>query len=425
MKNAVKIFMVVILALMVMMPAEFIASAATYGDFEYTVSKNEVRIDSYKGSQTDVTIPSSIQGFPVTSIKINAFQYNNTIKKVVIPDGVTKIDSYAFASCYELCDVCLPDGLLKINDHAFYNCKALKHIELPDGLTYLGTSAFADSGLIEITIPGSLSAICSSAFQSCKKLEKVTFNPGLEKIYNKCFYECTSLKNIVLPSTLKIIEREAFVCSSGMPYIVIPQSVTEIDESAAGYKRSYVFVNYDDPFVKPIDGFCIYGYPGSAAQVYAENNGFEFKDVSSLFENKDIDVSLRISNPGMRFRFNLNKTDLDFNNVYEMELGFLYCIGNKADKLSLDNAGRNGVIKKKASNYLEHGNYISYNLVFTNIPKSAYDSDISVRGYAVINGIIYYTDPVTKNLNQVAQGILNDESVDKKTKTNIIKAFKL
>ena len=41
------------------------------------------------------------------------------LTSVDIPDSVTSIDSYAFASCFGLTSVTIPDGVTSIGDYAF------------------------------------------------------------------------------------------------------------------------------------------------------------------------------------------------------------------------------------------------------------------------------------------------------------------
>ena len=65
--------------------------------------------------------------------------------------------------------------------------------------------------------------------------------------------------------------------------IHIPQSVTEIGEYALGY--------LDDRASIKVPDFTIYGVAGSAAQAYAEENGFTFVEVEPEYTLGDIDAS--------------------------------------------------------------------------------------------------------------------------------------
>ena len=56
----------------------------------YIISNNEVTITRYIGTDMDVIIPATIEGYPVTVIDATTFNYTN-ITSVTIPDGVKEI----------------------------------------------------------------------------------------------------------------------------------------------------------------------------------------------------------------------------------------------------------------------------------------------------------------------------------------------
>lgn len=85
---------------------------------------------SYKGSAADVVIPAEVNGLPVTQIGDSAFTQNETLRSVVIPEGVTIIGKDAFRNCYKLETVVLPRSLHTIRDNAFRSCSSLTSINL-------------------------------------------------------------------------------------------------------------------------------------------------------------------------------------------------------------------------------------------------------------------------------------------------------
>ncbi|MBR0192770.1 MAG: leucine-rich repeat domain-containing protein [Thermoguttaceae bacterium] len=59
-----------------------------------------------------------------------------------IPDGVTKINEYAFGGSKFLTSVVIPEGVTEIDEAAFLFCDALTSVEIPEGVTEIGSEAF-------------------------------------------------------------------------------------------------------------------------------------------------------------------------------------------------------------------------------------------------------------------------------------------
>lgn len=123
--------------------------------------------------------------------------------------------------------------------------------------------------------------------------------------------------------------------------------------------------------------------------------------------------SIRVgSNSGLRFGFT---TDADASII--TEYGFLYAVGSH-DSLT---EGADGVTKKVATNFVTHdedtdAEYTSFNLVFTDVPSSGFDTNITACAYVVIDGETYYSEPATRSFRQVANDVLADPTVDEATK---------
>ena len=127
-------------------PFAVTASAAPleeYGGFEYTVEETgSITIRGYNGTDTDVSIPDTIDGKKVTIIGVEAFKSNTDIKSVTVPESVRYIMENAFNGCSALENVTLPTFLSSVGDSAFLSCPSLKSVKIPDQCTEIGTRAF-------------------------------------------------------------------------------------------------------------------------------------------------------------------------------------------------------------------------------------------------------------------------------------------
>ena len=192
---------------------------------------NEVAIIDYNETcGTDVIIPNTIKGYPVTVIgnsetsvieqlsnknndyklnDLNNYQKNVDIKptiaggllgsfqeknltSVVIPDSVTTIEVGAFAG-NQLTNVVIPDSVTEIGGNNFAN-NQLTNVTIPDSVTTIGYSAFQNNQLTSVTIGNGIQYIDRSAFEKSS-----SGNPNLSKI--TIDKTCSNIKNIQGSST--------------------------------------------------------------------------------------------------------------------------------------------------------------------------------------------------------------------------------
>ena len=162
-----------------------------------------------------------------------ASQKKDSVKKVVIEDGVTSIGDSAFSYCSSLTNITIPDSVTSIGDSAFSGCWDLTSITIPDSITTIGESAFSGcSGLTSITIPNSVTSIGAYAFSGCRSLTSITIPDSVTSIGNSSFSYCISLTSITIPNSVTSIGTYAFSNCWYLTSITIPDSVTSIGKSA-------------------------------------------------------------------------------------------------------------------------------------------------------------------------------------------------
>lgn len=169
-------------------------------------SKNDDGTYSVRGSSscsnTDIVIPSTYSGSPVTKIANNAFHGHTTMKSISIPSTVKTIGSSAFSYCSSLQSIIIPQSVTSIGDNSFYNCDSLRSVAFQNRNITIGASAFDDcDNLQDVTLPLDLKVIQPLTFQNCHSLTTITIPNRVTSIHYQSFLNCTSLKTIIFSGT--------------------------------------------------------------------------------------------------------------------------------------------------------------------------------------------------------------------------------
>lgn len=193
--------------------------AATTGLKYNLLADGTYEATNYTGDECHVLIPSTINGKPVTAISDRAFDSNESIVEVIVPESVTKIGSRAFNGCYNLKSVKLHDGITEMGSGAFYNCSLSDGFTIPAGVKTLKYRLFSNTQLKKIVIPATVEIIETEAFWGCDNLESVTISEGVRAICGDAFARCDKLTSFHVPSTAIIgSAREYYVGSDGYYY---------------------------------------------------------------------------------------------------------------------------------------------------------------------------------------------------------------
>ena len=208
----------------------------TEGDYTYTVSsENTATITGYSGTDTELVIPDTLGGYPVTGIGYNAFRNCDTLTQVTIPASVSEASgNYWFEDCDNLTLIILEDGLQKIPNRAFANLKTNFTIELPETLTVIGEGAFYGcSGLTQVTLPSALEKIDGSGFRDCKSLESILIPDTVTEIWGWAFCNCDALTEISIPAGVTVPgDGNWFIDCDNLTSITLAEGMTEIPSRA-------------------------------------------------------------------------------------------------------------------------------------------------------------------------------------------------
>ena len=260
------------------------AEESKYGYLSYEIIDNEVTItDCDENASGTITIPSKINGYPVTCIGNNAFFYCSRLTNITLPSSVMSIGKSAFENCTALETIELPQNLITLGACAFKDCAVLKNIAWSSNIINIGYDSikgtsyynnkanwdgivlYADKYLIDVqrvekqitnqygdvftenagllkgkyNIKAGTKVIACAALSYCDQLTDISIPSSVVSINMNAFYSCTSLKNISFSEGLKEIGRlfvesgyfdglGAFFMCSAIEEINLPDSLEYI-----------------------------------------------------------------------------------------------------------------------------------------------------------------------------------------------------
>ena len=179
-------------------------------------------------SLTSIFIPEG-----VTYIGSRTLAICKSLTSIYIPKSVTSIGDRVLDGCYDLKLVYIPEGVTRIVQGMFYGCRSLKSINIPESVTSIRPQAFElCRSLTSVYIPESVTSIGYTAFGTCTSLKSIYLPEGITSIEKEVFYKCTSFKSIDIPRGVTIIDTRVFYKCTSLASIDIPEKVTSIRDEA-------------------------------------------------------------------------------------------------------------------------------------------------------------------------------------------------
>lgn len=214
--------------------------AEEFGDFSYTsFSENTVKITKYKGSESNVLIPSEINGKQVVRIDNFSFYNLNTLESISIPAGISLIPDNAVYDCNNFMSFIVDENnstFSSLNGVLFSKDKTELEIypmgksdvsySIPNSVTTIMENAFsACTKLKNVEIPSSVTTIVNDAFAYFSNLESVSFqtNSQLQNIGDRAFRNCVGLTSIEIPFSVTSIGQFAFKGCDRLERIFLPE----------------------------------------------------------------------------------------------------------------------------------------------------------------------------------------------------------
>ena len=134
-------------------------------------------------------------------------EYYITIDGIIFDKTMSTIVRYPSAKV-TAGDYSIPDTVSSIRSYAFMDSTSLKSVDLKE-IASIGSHAFHNSGLVEVTIPGTVSKIEGGSFSNCSDLEVIVIEEGVTQI-GVAFTTLPKLYSVSIPTSVSRIEMGAF-----------------------------------------------------------------------------------------------------------------------------------------------------------------------------------------------------------------------
>lgn len=250
MKNKIFPVMLAVMLLITVLPVSAVWYEGDLSDdngfiYEYSGS-GEVELVGYYGEAVEeLIVPESVDGYPVTGMADYVFDYSNrnlyygkydfAIKKITLPETITRIGSRAFGALENLREINIPDSVETVGKKAFYpglyenddlwengglyidsvlvavSSKCEGSFYVREGTRAIASYSFSGSGVTDVVIPDSVYNLYANAFAD-SEVTAVNIPLGVKKINNSAFSN-SKISDLSIPDSVEAIGDFAFANS--------------------------------------------------------------------------------------------------------------------------------------------------------------------------------------------------------------------
>lgn len=221
------------------------STTATSGYYTYSIVNNKARITFADPTISgDITIPSTLGGYPVKYILQYAFKGSADLTSVTIPDTVTFIGHGAFKNCTNLTSVVIGDGVKTLEGDVFRDCSKLSDITLGENISHMSSSDFMGTAFYNSNWKDDALYLDDwlLSVKSSYSSNSYTVKSGTRSIAVHAFQSCSGIKTVTVPNSVKIICSSAFMWCSDLTTLNLPNTLTDIGanilESTSYYKAT-------------------------------------------------------------------------------------------------------------------------------------------------------------------------------------------
>lgn len=204
----------------------FIPESMATPSIEYEYLSDELLPYHCDESVTDLVIPCSAQGYPITEIDYSGFCGYTNLESVVISEGVRVINHAAFAGCTNLREVTIPASMEYIDQEAFCDCDKLERVYITDLGAWLKIDFdWGDANPLEYS---------HRLYLNGEPVTDIEIPYGVKEIKNCAFSGLSNLKSLTIPHSVTRIEEDAFSGVADLEKLIMPCTVARIKDNAFG-----------------------------------------------------------------------------------------------------------------------------------------------------------------------------------------------